>query len=465
MIQETNQNRSVMRSRRAGSVLIIVLWVSLGLISIALYFGNSMSLELRAGDNRLAAIEAEQAIAGAARYIGHVLATNTTAIGTMPDPLNYTSEAVLVGDAYFWIIGRQTNDMVSVDIPAFGLVDESSKLNINTATVDMLQTLPRMTPELAAAIVDWRDTDQEVTQNGAESETYARRSPAYRAKDGKFESLEELRLVMGADLDLLYGEDSNLNGITDLNENDGENSPPLDNRDGRLDPGLLEYLTVYTRESMLGSNGSNKVNVASTNAPQLEAVLAQHLSADRAREIAGRFSGGPGGGGGGGGGGAQPMQSLLDFYLRSGMTEDEFAMVEPDLTISDQAREGLVNINTAPEAVLACLPGVGVEKASTLVAYRRGNTDKLKTIVWILDALDQASAVQAGPYITTHSYQFSADIAGAGHYGRGYKRVKFVFDTSDGTPRIVFRQDLTHLGWALGPSTRTMLLTQKETRL
>ena len=50
-----------------GSVLIIVLWVAFGLVSLALYFANSMSFELRASDNRVAQMETEQAIAGAAR--------------------------------------------------------------------------------------------------------------------------------------------------------------------------------------------------------------------------------------------------------------------------------------------------------------------------------------------------------------------------------------------------------------
>ena len=74
------------------------------------------------------------------------------------------------------------------------------------------------------------------------------------------------------------------------------------------------------------------------------------------------------------------------------------------------------------------------------------------------DVLDQNSAMQAGPYLTGKSHQFSTVVAAVGHYGRGYKRVKFIFDTSQGTPRIVYRQDLTHMGWALG---KTVLQTQQ----
>ena len=48
---------------------------AIGLVSIALYFANSMTYELRASDNRASGLAADQAIEGAARYVGYVLAT------------------------------------------------------------------------------------------------------------------------------------------------------------------------------------------------------------------------------------------------------------------------------------------------------------------------------------------------------------------------------------------------------
>ena len=43
---------------QTGSVLIIVLWVCIGLVSIALYFANAMTYELRASDNRVSGVQA-----------------------------------------------------------------------------------------------------------------------------------------------------------------------------------------------------------------------------------------------------------------------------------------------------------------------------------------------------------------------------------------------------------------------
>ncbi len=54
---------------QGGSVLIIVLWIALGLVAITPYFANSMTFELRAADNRVAMLAADQAIEGAARYV------------------------------------------------------------------------------------------------------------------------------------------------------------------------------------------------------------------------------------------------------------------------------------------------------------------------------------------------------------------------------------------------------------
>jgi hypothetical protein len=68
-----------------------------------------------------------------------------------------------------------------------------------------------------------------------------------------------------------------------------------------------------------------------------------------------------------------------------------------------------------------------------------------------------------GDFITTHSYQFTADIAAVGAFGRGYRRVKFIFDVSNGAPIILYRQDLSRLGWALGDKARANLLAKDTT--
>jgi DNA uptake protein ComE-like DNA-binding protein len=316
----------------------------------------------------------------------------------------------------------------------------------------MLQGLPGMTAEFAAAIVDWRDTNEELSENGAEDESYQRLDPPRRCKNGPFESVDELRLVYGATLEVLYGEDINRNGILDPNENDGDVLLPLDNADGRLDQGIVSYLTVHSRQLNTKPDGSAKVNV--TSRQQLEDLLEEKFGSERATQIIGSL--GPGG----------QFNSLLQFYARSGMTADEFPQVEAELTVSDQnAVQGLVNVNTASEVVLSCIPGIGEAKAATMVAHRTSNPSQLTSIAWVKDVLDTETINQAGRFLTGTTYQFTADVVAVGRFNRGFRRTRFVFDATGSTPRIVYRQDLSELGWALGMQVRENLQREMESRL
>ena len=107
------------------------------------------------------------------------------------------------------------------------------KLNLNYANTNALSYLPNMTLDFAQAIADWRGT------NGTSTLDYA--SSGYTEKNAPFETEDEFRLVSGADLNLLAGDDLNRNGVLDANEKDTAGS-------GQVNCGLFEYTTVYTRE-------------------------------------------------------------------------------------------------------------------------------------------------------------------------------------------------------------------------
>jgi len=447
-LRDSNHRRRGRATERA-SVLVIVLLIAFGLISIALYFANSMSLELRASDNRASGLASDQIIEGAARYVSSVLVSYATN-GAVPDIIQYQAEAVAVGKANvpeengrFWLIGRDPADSSSSE-PYFSLIDEASKLDLNAPWLTsgiLSSNLPRMTFDLADAMIDWRDT------NGTGSSlNYAQLG--YLPKHAPFETVGELRLVDGATRDILIGEDLNQNGVLDANEN----------RIGLTDPGLFDYFTVYSRQPNTHSDGTALTNV--NDQAGLRTLLEERLGASRGQTIIQRLFGG--------GGGTPAFGSLLRFYLTAGMTADEFAQIYSDVTATNTAFTiGRVNINTAPVAVLACLPGMDLNLAQQLVNYRLSNPASLTSIAWIVDALGSSSpALQTlaqGDFITTHSYQFTADIAAVGPFGRGYRRVRFVLDISEGTPKIIYRQDLSRLGWALGRQTRDTWIA-KNTR-
>ena len=476
------------RAPQDGSVLVIVLWIALGLVIIALYFANSMSFELRASDNRVASMAADQAIEGAARYVSTMLALQATN-GLVPDVTTYYCEAVPVGEAHFWLIGRAgPTNQVQPDQVFFGLVDEGSKLNLNSVTASMIGMITNMTAEMAANIVDWRNTNGTASANGDGPTVYLQMNPSYLCKNAPYETVGELRLIYGMDLSTLFGEDLNLNGALDPCEVDT-------NRNNQLDSGLLEYFTVYSREPNTQADGTARVSISSLTGTGggLAGLLQTNISAARATAIlaaiglgatgggagAGR-GGGAGGGTGTGTGGSTPggrgstatttvtFASPLQFFMRSGMTAEEFALIAGAITVTNGSYiTGRINVNTASAAVLNCLPGMTSDTVQQLLNYRQSNPNILTSIAWVRDALSGSTSalttLAEGDYITTQSYQFSADVAALGPYARGYRRVKFVFDTSSGTPQIIYRQDLSHLGWALGRYVRQTWVA-KDTR-
>jgi type II secretory pathway component PulK len=135
--------------------------------------------------------------------------------------------------------------------------------------------LPNMTSELADAILDFIDEDDDPRSAGAESDYYQSLSPPYRAKNGPLRSLDELLLVSGVTPRLLYGEDANRNGVLDPNEDDGELSYPSDDSNGTLDRGWLPYLTLYSRESNTDNAGQPRVNLNNSDLSALYDELSQ----------------------------------------------------------------------------------------------------------------------------------------------------------------------------------------------
>lgn len=446
------------KRRENASVLIIVLWVCLGLVSIGLYFANSMTYELRASDNRVNGLAANQAIEGAARYVTYIL-QNYATNGAVPDNSQFKCAAVPVGNAEFWIIGRDPNGGNSSD-PYFGLIDENSKLNLNMANTNTLSYLPNMTIDFAQAIADWRSTN-----SSADSLNYS--SLGYYPKQAPFETVDELRLVYGADINLLAGEDINRNGVLDANEKDL-------NGNGQLDPGLFEYVTVWTREPNFHSDGTMLTNVNTATRNQLR-TLFQNDGVSNPDSVANliynythpRGNSTP----------ANQVVSfhgLLDFAVQchtAGMSSSDFAKIVNDVTTTTNTYiRGRINVNTASEPVLAALfeglnngnQQTAEADAQTLINYREQNPNNLTSVAWVIDALGTGNStlttLRRGDYLTTKSYQFTADIAAVGAFGRGYRRVRFIFDVSDGTPKILYRQDLSRLGWALGDKVRQTLL-------
>jgi DNA uptake protein ComE-like DNA-binding protein len=418
------------------------MWVLVALVGLVLVMARWARVQSRASGNRVAEAQAALAERAGEQYVlSQIAATGTDAtFSQQPVP-----EAVPVGDGYFWVVRP---DSENVGLPEYGVTDEGAKLNINTAGLRQLVMLPGMTVDVAAAIIDWRDPDETPTQNGAEQESY----PSYRCKNGPFETVEELLLVRGVTPELLYGMDANRNGTLDAEEaaSGGGSLGSLSgvtssmNATGDTTRGWFPFLSV-TGPGAAPQGGQQLTNVNGNVGPVLE-VLRNALDAGRFTEVSPYVQGG------------RPFRNMLDFYVKTRLKPEEFALVAGKLTATVQnaaPNNSRVNVNTAPREVLMCLTGLEASDVTAIVNARaQADTTNL---AWLADAVDKNKAVTVGDQVTGTSYRYSADVVGVSGDGRAYRRVRVVVDASASPAKIVYRRDLTDAGWPLPSEVREAL--------
>ncbi len=104
---------------------------------------------------------------------------------------------------------------VEIEVKApigYGIIDEERKININTAEAEIFKRLfqnivyldEEPSTELAYCIIDWRDEDSNFQHPtyGAEDSYYGNLKHPYKAKNAKYEILEELLLVKGMNIEI-----------------------------------------------------------------------------------------------------------------------------------------------------------------------------------------------------------------------------------------------------------------------
>jgi len=420
------------------------------LAGLALVFSRSMRVEAIATANHVSTLETEETAKGAKAFIKARINSDDDTDIKLNGETSTSYKAISAGKGYFWLLRPELGDDNTY---AYGIRDEAAKVNLNTAGYEMLMKLPRMTSELAASIIDWRDEDSEVNENGgAEDNYYLLRKHPYKCKNDDFETVEEVLLVKGASLEILFGEDTNRNGVLDANEDDGDESPPDDNKNGRLDPGIYDYVTVYSREPV--ESGASDITT-SAGETTLSSLLGTISSLKNKTQDIQYFLN------------AYSFTSVLDFYAKAqdyklGLTADEFKNIESNLTsASTETIDGMINVNTAPKEVLMCIPDITESEAEKLIRARNADDTDTETIAWVYDVLPKkASAI--GSSITIHTYQYSADIVAASGDGRAFSRYRMVVDTKDDDFDIVYWKALKHLGWPLEPEILTKLRAGEE---
>ncbi len=322
----------------------------------------------------------------------------------------------------------------------FGVTPEAGKLNLNAASESEITAL--LTPlllelqvenasELIAGLLDWLDEDQTPRPGGGENEYYNNLEPGYNAKNGPLDTLEEILLVKGWTAAMLYGEDTNRNGLLDANEDDGAGSfPYYDNADGILNHGIAPYVTVWSREPRVTTQSGTE---GSRSGPQQPAGQEEGLEEGGKTERQQSMQPGPGGPSG------QPTGS-------KGRT---------------QVVEGLVNINAAPLRVLMALDDMPEDVAQRIVALRSElDGETLTEPDWPVKAgaMDEATYQNLADRITTRALQFHVEIVGYGDHTKLARRYEWIIEMRGSLAQVLYHRDLTALGFAWPVDDDTVII-------
>ena len=193
------KNSVVVRHRvshaRPGQALVPVLLVMLILTILSIAFAVSAQREIKSGTNFVSQTQRYYAARGAAMYAASSLA-NSSSNGATYGIVQKTGDT----DANGW---RQIGEAwVKIEV-----VDSAASLSLNGADLATLQRFPVLkdSPELVAAILDWRTPGDQPSENGAKNEYYSALNPAYNCKSAPYETVEELLLVKGITPTILYG--------------------------------------------------------------------------------------------------------------------------------------------------------------------------------------------------------------------------------------------------------------------
>jgi DNA uptake protein ComE-like DNA-binding protein len=214
-----------------------------------------------------------------------------------------------------------------------------------------------MTLDVAAAIADWRDPDSLPGPGGAEADFYTSRNPPGLPRNGPFQTIRELLMVRGVTPAVFNSQPSR--------------------------PGWDAWLGVHAAAPNLTASGEERVNLKTADERALSNV--RGFTPEIARAIIARRS-------------QNEFNSLLDLLevtpaapanttglptlpgRSPGQNPSGQRVISQDLLLdvadlltvgdNDQAA-GRININSAPAEVLACLDGIDLPLAQSLVAHRQ----------------------------------------------------------------------------------------------
>jgi DNA uptake protein ComE-like DNA-binding protein len=332
-----------------------------------------------------------------------------------------TEEWTLVGDERDEVRGVFRLIPLSLDGP---LASESARLDLNSATPEMLARLPGVGPDLAELIVAARD-----------------RVP--------FASVEGLLEVEGVGAEMLFGPP----------EGDG---PGPGEGWAQGAPPLASLVTVFGFDPNVqlglgptgfGHRGELRLNINTPWSERLERALADRFGQDFAGGVKGIMESRQ----------FRKDSDLAAILIDFGVDPAEWLQTFDVFTTSpDPYLPGRVDLNTAPAEVLAAVPGIDEAAAGRIVGMRgQLSEDLLRSVTWpvVEGVLTPEQFQSAADWITTRSMQWrvrveagfeSAEQASESSASDARKLrdrivLEAVIDVASERPRVAYLREVTLL--------------------
>jgi len=273
----------------------------------------------------------------------------------------------------YTIEGGESGVYELVNGGAGGATSEQAKIDVNSATAEMLAALPGLSEQTASAIVAARES-------------------------APFASIDDLLEIDGVSYDALYH----------------AGDPPSEARFDAEQPerrALADLLTVYSFDPVVqagmegGEAGAKRINLGLEWSDRLRRAIADRWDDQTAELVATIFRQ------------RDPLEDAGDLarlLLDRGVPTEMWSEVFDVITTTEAEYEiGKVDINRAPAAVLAALPGLDANLADEIVAARESLDDAVRRgIAWpVTEGIVSAETfAELAPWVATRSLQWRVRI-------------------------------------------------------
>ncbi|TWU27005.1 General secretion pathway protein K [Novipirellula galeiformis] len=531
---ESRQSRRRLAKRPRGGFFLVLVLVVVAVATMAVYsftelmvaYDDSANLS---GDLVQARVNVESGVDTIRLLLSQPPSTRVDYGGVFNNPSMFQAITVSAGvdgvtPANFTVVAPGLTETGTLGGIRFGLQNESARLNINTLTVleknsdllvpslaltgadteevdaenlavSLLMALPGMTLEVADAILDWLDEDDEMRPSGAELDYYMTLPTPYSPSNGPIQSVEELLLVRGVTPTLLFGADANRNGVLDADEQQrygiSIDSP------GAL--GWAAYLTVYGAEGNKTRDGLPRVNVNNDDLEVLYEQLSEALGNDLyatyimayrlygVSSVAAINRDGNSGAGNAksagmwtadmfekldlSAGGGTKVNQILDLIgskvtigsgdnqqsYTSPLAEDPISMalylpLLMDILTTQEVDSlpGRINLNECPAELLYGIPLLDEETAQALIEARSNDSDdpnrEFATWPMVEGILTLEQMRTLMPLLTGGGDVFRAQLVGYFEQSGISSRSEVIIDATSVNPKIISWNELSHLG-------------------